>query len=63
MRAFSLYESNENENNRRILNSFRHLLSQETTASNVHRSLVAIKEHGILISIDNGRCQPFWVIG
>lgn len=44
---------------------FRHLLSQETTTPNMHRSLVAIKEHGILISCENnsGQQMHFWVIG
>lgn len=43
--------------------SFRHLLSQETSTPNMHRSLVAIKEHGILISSENYHFPPFWVIG
>lgn len=47
--------------------SFRYLLEQESSKPNSHRSLVAIKEHGILISIEsdsepNNRIE-FWVIG
>lgn len=43
---------------------FRHLLSQEAATHSVNQSLVAIREHGILISdvLKNGY-QPFWVIG
>lgn len=43
---------------------FRHLLSQEASTHSMNRSLVAIKEHGILISDEmNSGYQPFWVIG
>ena len=40
--------------------SFRYLLALETSKPNSHRSLVAIKEHGILITVDS---KEFWVIG
>ncbi|KAJ6645236.1 Protein inturned, partial [Pseudolycoriella hygida] len=46
---------------------FRYLLSQEINKPNWHRSLVAIKEHGTLISIedseDSNGSVEFWVIG
>lgn len=43
---------------------FRHLLSQEASAHSVNQSLVAIREHGILISDElKTGYQPFWVIG
>lgn len=43
---------------------FRHLLSQEASAHGVNQSLVAIREHGILISDElKSGYQPFWVIG
>lgn len=51
-----------------LLHSFRFLLSQESNKPNWHRSLVAIKEHGILISIEDPEHSSndpveFWVIG
>lgn len=41
------------------------MLSQETTKPNSHRSLVAIKEHGVLISTINDADEQieFWAIG
>ncbi|XP_059622664.1 protein inturned [Phlebotomus argentipes] len=39
---------------------FRQLLSQETSKPNSHRSLVAIKEHGVLLKMN---ALEFWVIG
>lgn len=45
---------------------FRYLLSQESSRPNSHRSLVAIKEHGVLISTIHGTDEQqieFWVIG
>lgn len=43
---------------------FRNMLAQESGKPNSHRSLVAIKEHGVLITVDtsNGPIE-FWVIG
>lgn len=43
---------------------FRHLLSQEASTHSMNRSLVAVKEHGVLITDElNTGYQPFWVIG
>lgn len=44
---------------------FRQLLSQESSKPNSHRSLVAIKEHGVLMSVTNKKGEEFefWVIG
>lgn len=44
---------------------FRQILSQETSKPNVHKSSVAIKEHGILIEViaEGWDCIEFWVIG
>ncbi|GAB0097160.1 Protein inturned [Sergentomyia squamirostris] len=39
---------------------FRQLLSQESTKPNHHRSLVAIKEHGVLLRMNT---TEFWIIG
>ncbi|XP_055694691.1 protein inturned [Lutzomyia longipalpis] len=39
---------------------FRQLLAQETSKPNSHRSLVAIKEHGVLLRM---KSTDFWVIG
>lgn len=49
----------------RFLFRFRYILSQETTKPNSHRSLVAIKEHGVLISTINDADEQieFWAIG
>lgn len=46
---------------------FRQILSKETTKLNSHRSLVAIKEQGLLMTIKNeegkDECEKFWVVG
>lgn len=45
---------------------FRHLLSQENNGKHTpHRTQVAIKEHGVLISASKAMVEPFdfWVIG
>lgn len=44
---------------------FRQILSEDGNKPNSHRSLVAIKEHGILVSMksEKGELIEFWVIG
>lgn len=44
---------------------FRNLLALESSTPSSHRSLVAIKEHGVLISVETGAggTTDFWVIG